>query len=80
MKLIVTQEDQAAAVIDNWEGPVPRQGDYLYHPGPGDYGQPRVNGNTAGCVRQVIWGIHGRHKAEKQYFASAREPFAEVVI
>lgn len=80
MKLIIVQEGQLVAVVSDWDGPVPRTGDYLYHPEPGDYGQPRVNGDIAGCVKQVVWGIHGRNKAEKRFFVGALEPFAEVVI
>jgi hypothetical protein len=32
MKLIIIQENSLVGEIENYEGPVPRPGEYIYHP------------------------------------------------
>jgi hypothetical protein len=76
--LIVTQKNQTVAVIEGWDGPVPRAGDYIYHPGKPE---PVIGGAISGCVRQVVWGIYARPQDGKErHFVNSAAPFAEVVI
>lgn len=75
IRLIVTQGSQLVA-----DGPVPSEGQYIYHPEWGKPGQPVVGGGIAGCVKQVVWGIYGRPRNGEEHFTAAAEPFVEVVI
>jgi hypothetical protein len=78
--LIVTQARQAVAVVEEWEGPVPRVGDYMYHPESGEGAGGKLNGAIAGCVLQVIWGIYARPPKDLRHFVKSGAPFAEVVL
>lgn len=76
--LIITQGRDTVAVIDEWDGPVPEVGHYMYHP---DRPEPKIGGAIAGCVAQVVWGIFSRPRENRPaYFVKSGAPFVEVVL
>lgn len=81
VRLIVRQENQTVAVVENYDGPVPRKGDYIFHPARDDDGTGDMstgNGGIAGCVKLVTFGIYARPKNGEPHFV-ARRPDARVV-
>jgi hypothetical protein len=80
IRLIVMQGNQLVADVPGYDGPVPSEGQYIYHPDLRGPGQPGLGGGIAGCVKQVIWGIYARPRNGEEYFTAAAEPFVEVVI
>lgn len=61
MRLVIVQDNALLARIDNYEGPVPRAGEYVYIPQQGDYGhddtKPPVN---VVSVKTVTYNILAR--------------------
>lgn len=78
MRLIVTQDDLIVAVVDDYQGAVPRRGDYIHW--------PRGAEPSPGCsdgamlVKQVGWGVIARPRNGERHFTGAAEPFAEVFV
>jgi len=77
INVMVTQGGETVAVIEEWDGPVPRAGDYIYHPG---RSEPEIGGGIAGKVLQVVWGIYARPRDNAPYFVKSGAPFVEVVL
>ncbi len=81
--LIVTQEHQVVARVENYDGPVPRRGDYIYHPEQDDYGTSEAYGlaaGVAGCVKQVLFSIYSRPRSGEDHFTGRAVNTVEVVI
>jgi hypothetical protein len=80
MRLIITQDNQLVADVPDYEGPVPRPGDYIHHPtetepAPGLYPDGTM------IVKQVGWGIIARPgRKSVKHFVGAAEPFVEVIV
>ena len=51
MRLVIEQDNETIAVLDNWDGPVPREGDYIFHPplNGGQLSLPRAASCPAGA-------------------------------
>lgn len=85
--MIITDSDSSViADMPAYEGPVPRVGEYLFHPRLDDdwrddvrYAMPRDA--IAGCVKAVTWALHGRPtQLRAKYFVTRRFPYVEVQI
>jgi hypothetical protein len=76
MHMRIVHEGQLVVDLPEWPHPIPRVGDYIFHP-------PTSPGTTpdgiAGCVRQVIWRTHDRTGDGKR-FMMADEPYVELVL
>jgi hypothetical protein len=66
------------AVIEDYEGPVPRVGEYLFHPPLHDAAD--YNGGIAGQVKTVTWALHGRPQSSEPHFVARPHPVVEVAI
>jgi hypothetical protein len=68
----IVQGNETVADLPGWPHPVPRKGDYIFHP-------PLGGGleNIAGCVKTVTWRTHDR--AESRFVITAH-PYVEIVI
>jgi hypothetical protein len=78
--LRVIQGNETVVDLPDWDGPVPRVGDYLFHPGP-ETTHPQDEGsmaNVAGCVRQVIWHLHERTGDGR--FIKTTAPYVQITI
>jgi hypothetical protein len=61
MRLVIMQDNALLARIDNYEGPVPRAGEYVYVPGTGDYGHnDKVPPANVLQVKTVAWHLMAR--------------------
>lgn len=78
MRLIITEGSQVVADVRDYEGPVPRPGDYIHHPR-GTEPVPGLHEDGFMQVKQVDWGIVGRQEGAG-YFVGAAEPFVEVFV
>jgi len=81
--LIVTQENRIVARVESYDGPIPRQGDFIYHPDPEDYGTSEVYGlshSIAGQVKQVIFSIYSRPRSGEDHFTGRAVNTVEVVL
>jgi len=65
------------AVIKDYEGPVPRVGEYLFHPGQTD---ADYDGGIAGEVKSVTWALYKRPQNGEPYFVGRLTPVVEVTI
>lgn len=79
MRLFITQENQLVADVPDYEGPVPRAGEYIHHPratepAPGMYSDGTMS------VKSVAYGIIARPQNGEGYFVGAAEPFVEVTV
>lgn len=85
LKMIISSNEGVIGTIDNWEGPVPRPGDYIFHPmldnrevlGRGD-------GGNVISVQTVTWGILARPRVRTGQFTGRTEeyggPYVEVFV
>jgi hypothetical protein len=78
MRLIITQDDQLVADVLDYDGPVPRPGDYIHHPR-GTEPVPGLHADGFMQVKRVDWGIIGRG-AGLPHFTGAAQPFVEVIV
>lgn len=85
IRLIITQGNEVVADIPEWDGPVPREGDYIHHPA----GTEPVPGLSDGFMlvkSDPIWGIMARPglplagEEEVSHFVGAAEPFVEISV
>jgi hypothetical protein len=80
VRLIITQENQVVAIIEDWQGPVPQKGDYIHHPR-GDEPVPGMFPDGTMIVKtHPAWGIIARPRNGEGYFTGAAEPFVEVTV
>ena len=73
----IIQGPDLIADLPEWDGPVPRVGDYLFHPpyGPGD------SEGIAGCVKVVTWRTHDRPAdPDAKAFVMTANPYVEIAI
>jgi len=73
--LRIIQGHELIVDMPEWPYPVPRVGDYIFHPpyGPGD------PANIAGCVKTVTWRTHDR-SGDRSKFVMTDEPYIELAI
>jgi hypothetical protein len=77
----VVQDNETVADLPKWDGPVPRRGDYLFHPGPEgthpqDGGASTMNA-IAGHVKMVTWHLYERRDGK---FVKSSAPYVEITI
>ncbi len=74
------QEVSKQVVVDlpNWDGPVPRVGDYIFHPPM----MPAGLEDIAGRVKVVVWRTHDRRRngRDAEGFVMTQHPYVEVGI
>jgi hypothetical protein len=79
MRLIITQENQVVADIPDYQGPVPRVGEFIHHPCHAQPGPGYLDGVMS--VWAVSYGIIARPEdGETGHFVGAAEPFVEVIV
>lgn len=77
MHMRIVQGSELIADLPNWQHPVPRKGDYIFHPPYGD-GNPE---GIAGCVRTVTWRTHARSgEPGATSFVMTTDPYVEIAI
>lgn len=73
----IIQGNDLIADLPEWPGPVPRVGDYLFHPPYSD----RDSGGIAGCVKVVTWRTHDRPSdPDAKAFVMTAHPYVEIAI
>lgn len=74
MHMKIVQGPDLIVDLPDWPGPIPRVGDYIFHPplGPSSY-----QDNIAGCVRTVTWRTHDRGVGQ---FVQTAHPYVELSI
>jgi hypothetical protein len=76
----IVQNHELIADLPEWPGPVPRVGDYIYHPPRA--GRPQDVDelfNVAGCVKCVKWRTPDRTEDGNAFVMTAR-PFVEITL
>ena len=80
IRMIITQPSDGnalIAVIEDYEGPVPCEGQYLFHPGRTD---ADYNGGIAGTVKTVTYALYKRPQNGEPHFVGRITPVVEVTI
>jgi hypothetical protein len=90
VKLIIRTQpepdhDGLVAMIEDYEGQVPRAGEYIFHPPLDDDGRADLSthGNNVMSIKSVTWGIimrPGRASGGVKYFTGRTEPMVEVWV
>lgn len=83
VRLIVIQGHETVARVEDYDGPVPRVGDYLFHPDLDDDGTSDMTlqgTGIAGCVKTVTWGLYTRPSNGEAHFVKRAVPVVEVEI
>lgn len=79
MRLIITQDNQVVAEVPDYQGTVPRVGEFIHHPrqvqpGPGYL-------DNVMSVKVVSWGIIARPEDDDvKHLVGAVEPFVEIIV
>jgi hypothetical protein len=79
MHMRITQGRDLIADLPEWDGPIPRVGEYIFHP---PYGQGGLDPEgIAGCVKTVTWRTHDR-PADRgaKSFVQTEHPYVEIAI
>jgi hypothetical protein len=81
MKLIIRDNDGLVAQIDNYDGQVPRAGDYIFYPPMDDTGTGDISTRSTNVmsVKTVTWGIIMREPGFG-YFTGRTEQIVEVWV
>lgn len=83
VRLIVIQGSETVARVEDYDGPVPRVGDYLFHPDLDDDGTQDMSLHAtgiAGCVKAVTYGIYTRPGNGEAYFVGRPVSVVEVQL
>ena len=72
----IVQGHELIADLPEWPGPIPRAGDYIFHPP----SRPGGLENSAGTVACVKWRTHDRPGPGATEFAMTAHPYVEVVL
>jgi hypothetical protein len=78
MRLIITQGNELIAEVPDYEGPVPRAGEYIHHPRNDEPEPGMLDGIMS--VKAVGYGIIARPQNGEDHFTGAAEPFVEVIV
>lgn len=72
----IVQGPDLIADLPEWPGPVPRTGDYIFHPPLGRSGE-----GIAGCVKLVTWRTHDRSDdPDATAFVMTAHPYVEITV
>jgi hypothetical protein len=76
MHMRIVQGREIIVDLPEWDGPIPRVGEYIFHP---PYGErsPETE-NIAGCVKTVTWRTHDRGNGHG--FVMTAHPYVELAI
>ena len=84
VRLVIMQQGDLIARIEDYDGPIPRVGEYLFHPDLDDDGTRDMSlhnpTNIAGSVKSVIYGIYTRPRNGEDYFTGRPVRIVEVQI
>jgi hypothetical protein len=76
MHMRIMQGHEVIADLPDWDAPIPRVGDYIFHP-PYGSGSPGI----AGCVKTVTWRTHDRPADRNaKRFVQTEHPYVEITI
>lgn len=75
----IVQNHELIADLPEWPGPVPRVGDYIFHP-PSRPGDDESFANIAGSVKVVKWRILDRPGPDGGEFVMTARPYVEIAI
>lgn len=80
MKLIVNSREGIIGEIEDYAGPVPRAGEYIFHPPLEEDGFTAHGGVMS--VKSVTYGILTRYPlaGEPAHFTGLAEPYVEVFV
>lgn len=78
IRVRIVQENQTVADLPAWDGPVPRKGDYLFHPPFGDQSPEHLSA-IAGSVKTVTWRLYDR-TPQGTGFTQTAQPYVELAI
>ena len=81
MRLVIRENDGLVAQVDEYDGPIPRAGEYIFHPPLDDTGTGdlSVHGTNVMSVKSVIYGIIMRESGVG-HFTGRTEPMVEVWV
>jgi len=71
----IVQGNDLIADLPKWKGPIPRAGDYIFHPP----SRPGGHEGIAGSVACVKWRTHDRTE-DGGAFVMTANPYVEVVL
>ena len=79
MHMRIVQGNDLIADLPDWPHPIPRVGDYIFHPPFAGLGSSE---GIAGCVKVVTWRTHDRPAADSgtTAFVMTARPYVEVAI
>lgn len=82
MKLIIREPEGLVAQIDGYDGPIPRPGEFIFHPPLDDDGtsEPSLPGTSVMSVKSVTYGILTRPRNGEKHFVGRPEPMVEVWV
>jgi hypothetical protein len=72
----IVQGHDLIADLPEWEGPIPRVGDYILHPP----FRPGGDEGIAGCVALVKWRTHDRSDPDATEFVQTIHPYVEIAL
>ena len=76
MHMRIVQGNELIADLPDWPHPIPRVGDYIFHPPLGQSPE-----GIAGCVKLVTWRTHDRPAdPEADSFVMTAHPYVEIAI
>lgn len=81
--LRIMQHGELVARIEDYDGPIPQQGDYLFNPDLDDNGTSDLTlhgAGIAGSVRCVTYGIYTRPQNGEPYFVGRPVKVVEIQI
>jgi hypothetical protein len=82
MKLIIRESDGLVAEIEDYRGPIPRAGEYIFHPPLDDDGfsDLSVHGTNVMSVKSVTYGIITRPRKGENHFVGRPGPVVEIWV
>lgn len=82
MKLIIREPDGLVAEVDDYDGPVPRPGEYIFHPPREDDGFSDLSlpGTNVMMVKSVIYGIITRPRKGENHFVGRPCQIVEIWV
>lgn len=76
----IIQDGETVADLPDWDGPIPRAGEYIFHPPFGNQDViPDSTTGIAGHVKIVTWRTHDRSPAGTSFVQTAR-PYVEITL
>jgi hypothetical protein len=83
VRLIIMQQGETVARIEDYDGPIPRVGEYFFHPPLDDDGTSDLTlhgTGIAGSAKTVTYGIYTRPRNGEAYFTGRPVQVVEIQI